>query len=869
MEQKHHNKDYFGTSHLTILIVYTIFSVILIGESLLLGWETWALFLIGAALAASWIIHIRQQMPPETRLWLFAFLMMATAFFYGSHVTSTYDFGLVMSVIILIYVSTGNPGLITLAQVTYYLAMFYDIVTLILSGEKFDGLLITRTMLHVVVITLFSILARRIILKWKEILDKNEEEKAILTENTTRLNDFLANISHEIRTPINAVIGLTGVCVEKETDPEIKRDMLLVTEAGRRVGDQIGDVLDYSEIDMNSLAVNTEDYMLSSLLNDVVMEINPRKPKELELVIDVDPSVPSVMQTDVVKLKKILRHLIENGLKYTKEGGVYVRITSEEREYGINLQIDIRDTGIGMSREELERVFERFYQVNSGRTRSSSGLGLGLSIVNGFVRALKGFMTIDSAPGEGTWVRFSLPQKVVDQKGCMGVNDPGALNLGAYYHFDKFNNPHVRDYYNAMMKDLVLGLRVTMQRTDHMDGLKALTKDTTYTHLFVGKEEYEEDPAFVESLTKDTLVTIVANDDFVLPEGSHARIIPKPFYCFPVIAVLNTNVHDLDDMEEEKLWLGGVKALIVDDEPMNHVVAKGILARYGMEVFSVNSGEESIAFCREKDVDIVFMDHMMPGMDGVEAMQALRSDFSRARKDIPIVALTANAVSSAKEMFLSVGFDGFVSKPIELMELERVLRKVLPKSMIGAVPVDQDDTKKKKEREAKAEEVTLNEPEEQKAAGKYSLLEKLSVDSTQGLFYCQNDPEFYDQLLIQYAQEFPQKEKTLTKAVEEKDLRTYEVTVHAVKSTSKMIGAMHLSDAAKALEDAAKEQKEAVIQKDHSAMLEEYTSVAKAIMDLFGLELKTSEEGSEYEILEFGPEEDEVLEFAPEGGDAS
>jgi signal transduction histidine kinase len=282
--------------------------------------------------------------------------MMATMFFYGSHVTSTFDVGLVMSVLILIFISTGMRGLITLAQITYYITLAYDIYQMITMNEKFDSLVITRTIMHFIVVSVICDIARGIIKKWVGIMTRSEQEKWALAEAAERLNDFLANISHEIRTPINAVIGLTGVCIEKEKDEEIKNDLMSVSSAGMRVGEQISDILDYSEIDRKILVRNEDDYMLASVLNDLVAQLRPYMHQGVELVIDVEPAIPSVMHGDVNKIKRILWHLIMNGLKYTRAGGIYVRIDSIKEEYGINLCIEVTDTGIGMSPSELERV---------------------------------------------------------------------------------------------------------------------------------------------------------------------------------------------------------------------------------------------------------------------------------------------------------------------------------------------------------------------------------------------------------------------------------------------------------------------------------------------------------------------------------
>ena len=490
--------DNFQASHLMLLIGYTILAVILVVESFLMGWEKWALIPITVGMVFSWIFHIRQLLSTNARLWFYAILMMFSFFFYGIHQTSTFDLAVVMSGIMVLYTLTGKKGLINFAVITYYLSMGYAITVMILAGEEFDSLVISRTVMHCLIIFLIGWFSKAIIDKWTQVLDKSKDEIVMLTDATNRLNDFLANVSHELRTPVNAVIGLSGICIDKEEKDDIRRDMISVRNAGRKVAEQIGDILDYSEIDRKNIVVNNEDYILSSILNDLVTEIREYKSKDVELIIDVDPAIPSVMNSDATKIKKILRALISNGLKYTHEGGVYVRISCEEQDYGVNLSIEVTDTGIGMTEEELERVYERFYQVDSGRARLGGGLGLGLSIVSGFVSLLGGFMIIKSKPDVGTTVHVSLPQTVVDASSCMSVNNPDKLCLGAFLHFEKFENPVVREYYNSMVLNIVNGLGIQMHRVDNTDNLKRLKESLPMTHLFVGEEEYCSDIELME-----------------------------------------------------------------------------------------------------------------------------------------------------------------------------------------------------------------------------------------------------------------------------------------------------------------------------------------------------------------------------------
>ena len=834
MHEEYEGNELFRVSQLIILIGYTVFSVMLAIEAFILSWEKWAVALVLISLVIGWLLYLQQRFDSRGRLWIYSVLMMTTFFFYGTHETSTFDLAVVMSVVIALYTMTGIKRLITLCQITYYLTMIYALIAMASHGTHFDTLDLSRILLHLMLIFTAGVLARIIIDKWESMQNESKEEIEFLKDPTDRLDDFLANVSHEIRTPVNAVVGLSGVCIEREKDRGKLEDLKAIQSAGKRVAEQITDILDYSEIDRGILVRYDEDYILESILQDIVTQIRVNKKPETELILDVNPAIPAVMNTDVGKLKRIMWHLIMNGLKYTTEGGVYVRISCSEESYGINLNIEITDTGIGMSPEELSRVRERFYQADSGRSRHEGGLGLGLPITAGFVSLLGGFMTIESERDEGTTVRVSIPQKITDPRTCMNVRRREKLCVGGLFDFDKYRNPHVREYYNRVLGNVVRGLNVQLHRVEKSENLKKLVSSIDITHLFVGAEEYMTDPDYIESLTDEMLVIVVADSDFVLPAGSHIKLMEKPFYCFPVINLLN--MEPGEDEPEIKMICPGIRALVVDDEPMNLIVAKGIFSGYGMNVISAESGEEAIELCKEKHFDIIFMDHMMPGMDGIETVKRLHSEKLNRSADTPVVALTANAVSSAREMFMSAGFDGFVSKPIEITELERVLKRVLPKNAI----------------------VYSEGSGETAAAGdEWAILDNSGVDTERGLYYSQGDEELYKMLLKRFVEESEEKKAALSRAYKDGDYRNYEIFVHALKSTSKMIGALELSDRAKELEELAKAGGQGITGALHDRLMEMYMHVADVIKEaLAGMSDVPS-------VPEDIADEPEVLEFAP------
>ncbi len=858
-------------AHLAMVITVIGFSAVLILLNVMLGWEKWTIPLCVVAGLGCFFMHVLHRPLERQRIFIYSIILMVEMFYYSVNVDTLFDSTPVVAVVIVLVCMTQEPVLTAASIITGYAGMIYHLVAMqITIGIEMTPSNVIRGLWHLLLVAIVAIIATRLVAAVDRLCEGYESKIKRLGEENKSAGDFLANVSHEIRTPINAVIGLTGVVMEQEQDPTIRKSLQSVADAGKRVAEQISDILDYSEIDMKKLAVNTEDYMLSSLLNDLVMEIQPFKPKELELVIDVDPALPAIMRTDVSKLRKILWHLIANGLKYTKEGGVYVRISPIRQEYGMNLYIEVEDTGIGMTEAEMERVFERFYQGNSGRTRSTNGLGLGMAIVSGFTSALGGFFTISSKPGVGTRVHVSIPQEVRDISECMSVRNREKLCLGAFLHFEKYQNPSVREYYNMMIKRMVQGLRLPMHRVETLENLEKLLSTISFTHLFVAEEEYMTDPELMEELSKKMVVILVANPGFPVRPGSKIRLLQKPFYCFPVISALN--ISSPDEIEEEgRMYCHGVRALVVDDEPMNLTVAIGILARYGIEVTTAPSGQDAITLCKEQEFDIVFMDHMMPEMDGIEAMHRIRNEMEKERKILPIVALTANAVSTAKEMFLNEGFDGFVSKPIELTELERVLKKVLPRAMV---------TYEKPEQDAPATQGSVNTaPAEPTAEDPYGTLSALGIETAKGLHYCQDDAEFYRTLLNQFATDAKEKRAEAAAFYEGKNWKSYAIIVHALKSTAKMIGAMTLSDQAKALEDAAKREQGDFIAENHQDTMALYETVSEGILRWLGggdssreesdtLEFAPAGETDDNAVLEFAPEEknapEELLEFAPE-----
>ena len=844
------------STHLLILLVYTFLTVALIAESFLMGWEKSAVILMIIALAVCWGIHIGEKIQAVARMWIYFTFSMLTCFFYGIHETSVFDLVGLMIVIIILFSFAEKKVFIRLSAATYYMTLIYDLLFVLGNAIELSSLVISRICLHMVIVFLAAYLTETMLNMRNNERGNTEKRIVELEEANRRTEDFLANVSHELRTPINAVTGITAVMIKNETDEEKKSKILSIQQAGYRLFDQIEDILDYTETDTGRLIVSENEYILSSVINDIIVSRRmSNKDDAPELIFDIDAGIPSVLLGDEKKIKKILKHLIDNGIKFTKKGGVYVRVYAIHKEYGVNLCIQVRDTGIGIAEEELGRIKDKFYQSSGGRNRKAGGLGLGLSIVCGMVSAMEGFIQIESTVDIGTTVSVSIPQKVANEAPSLAVDKRDELCLACYLRAEKYKVPEVRSFYDQMISHLVGGLGITLYRIYNSEEMKRFMSMYKITHLFLGKEEYEENKSYIESIDHNMRVVVISDDDDILPQGSSVTLIKKPFYALPVVNILNSGANGEGSREGKYMICPGLKVLVVDDEPMNLMVTRGILKDYQMDVSTAESGRKAISMCGKEDYDLILLDHMMPEMDGIETLKEIRKLNRKSSRECIIIAFTANAVSGARDMFLQEGFDEFISKPVELMELERVLKKSLPKSSYKYV----DKNKKADIIAETVEKHTEQEDSEPGNSVKDELvqdnsvqdnsmmvqLEKAGINTNSGISYCNRDKDFYIELLTSFVDGANSKESELGNFFEKKDMKNYGIVVHALKSTAKMIGADSLSDNAKQAEAAAKADNLEYITAHHEELMMQYGNIVTSICDALGISVNNGQQKEE------------------------
>lgn len=807
--------------YLLLAGIVSAYSAMLALITLIMSWEAWMIPLIVFGAFGIWCLHIGKIGSEALYENLCAGVMLIEFFFFGVHAGSLFEMPAVVCIMILVFSMLDRKSLIYVTMALYIMQLLYHLTSLHNFGYEQEMPDALRLMLGVMVTVGAAALARYRINRRIEAR-KRYENITVQLEAVSRQNaDFLSNVSHELRTPINMVIGISDVALEKAASDEVRTDIQSIKMAGKRLSGQINNILDYTEIVEGTLTSAKEEYMITSVLNDVItMTAMQSSRQRLEIVFDMDLRMPSVLIGDAEKISHVLKILLENSIKFTEEGGINVCLEFRRESYGINLIIDIHDTGIGMSEAQLSKIYDEFYQADTGSSRLSSGLGLGIPIARGLLHSMDGFIHFESKDHEGLQAHITIPQGVADDTPCMSLNNPKKLCIACYFRPDRYSCDEVRRFYDRMILHLIDGLDIEGYQAHNFEGLIKLQKTHRLTHVFITQSEYEENQAYYEELAEKLHVVVIAEKEYALSRDSKLLMIRKPFFALSVVNLLNGEVgengfEEAQNAGRKPFSCAGIRALAVDDEEMNLVVAKGVLGSYGMQVDTCLSGREAVEMCRSTSYDIIFLDHMMPGYDGVETLRRIREINYGTYQDLPVIALTANTISGAREMFRNEGFTEFIPKPIERAVLERVLRRVLPKSTIqyGAEPVAEDSLPAE-------EEVSFNP---------FDVLSEVGINSQMGLDYCCGDENFYIEMLRMFHGQSEAKREEIISLYETENWPDYAVKVHALKSTSLTIGAEELSEEAKALERAGKKEDIEYIRQNHPKLLDMYENVCKSI----------------------------------------
>ena len=610
-------------------------------------------------------------------------------------------------------------------------------------------------------------------------------------------SDFLANMSHEIRTPMNAIVGMAEMALREEDLEMVKTHVRQIKRSSGMLLTIINDILDFSKIESGKMEINMNEYCPMQIIDDIVHILQTRiKGKKVALIVDVDPNLPGKLMSDEVRIKQIITNIANNAIKFTNEGEVLIRVNCVDAGPRMKeLQVSVKDTGIGIKEHDLERIFDSFQQVDSKRNRNIEGSGLGLAISRNLLELMNGKLTVESEYGVGSTFSFTLPQLELTEVEPKRVEHPEEVTA-----LICVNNPYREQ---QMIRDI---LRLGCKAADSCQVDQLADHLGEYSHLFIDYDLLDEE--FIENINRTTGMKVIVVDGYTDMHDCPicgASMVNKPLYSYNIMRILNNEalmIHaDEDELVEIDFEAPDAKILIVDDNEVNLAVCVGLLKPLNVQMDTAISGAEAIDKISNNMYDLIFMDHMMPEMDGIETTHIIRR-MHPEYDDVPIIALTANALENAKGMFLVEGMNDFMPKPIELGVFLNMVKTWLPEDKI--IQLSGDDI------------IVQNEVEEE--------LTIPGID-VKGAVRLLGSVNIYKNVLNQYYKGIEKKRQVISDAYEQGDWDRYTTEVHALKSSSRQIGAVQLGDLAEKLEKAGDAKDILFISENTPELLETYVAL--------------------------------------------
>ena len=491
---------------------------------------------------------------------------------------------------------------------------------------------------------------------------------------------FLVNISHEIRTPLNAIIGTTDLLLDSNASNHIKEKAFNISNSSHALLSITTDLLDFSHMNVDSITPVNVKYDLAFMLNDIINLMSVRLlDSNVEFLADIDPSIQKILIGDSGKIRQIIINMLSNAIKYTKEGFMALIITSEQMsDDEIKLKIKVSDSGIGIRKENLDKIFEPYNRSGEMTDRIIEGNGLGLAFCKKLAGIMGGNIWAESDYGKGSVFFFEVNQKYDkedENERCGSIKNTDDT---VCFYIDRPDEEKNIEKVLSVMN--IKNIKVSSR--DEFVKECGLNK---YTDYFVLADTYE----FIkEKLAESDIdwrkLVIISDCNYSYSGEPIEYVLTKPVSCLNIADLINQTKNFAI---RKQLFEGGfdiekATVMVVDDSIVNLEVAKGILERYNPTVITAYSGAESLMTLQDEHVDCVFLDYMMPGMDGIDTLKAIRALDNPEKSNVPVVVLTANVVSGAREMFMKEGFNDYLSKPIEIDKLEKVLLNNIPSDLV-------------------------------------------------------------------------------------------------------------------------------------------------------------------------------------------
>lgn len=610
-------------------------------------------------------------------------------------------------------------------------------------------------------------------------------------------NNFMSCMSHEIRTPMNAVLGMLYLVQQTRLSYEQEQYILKIQTAATNLLGIINEILDFSKIEAGKMTLEVSDFYLS----DVIRHLSDlfsfsAEQKQIVLFFFLSPHIPNALRGDKLRLSQILTNLIGNAIKFTHTGQVVVYVHLVSAVNGqVSINFIVRDTGVGMSQDQIRHIYEPFRQADDSISRKFGGTGLGLTITKNLLEMMGGSISVESALGLGTTFTFTLNFSQAQQPS----NLPPLNSLKILVVDD---NSTDREFLGNLLTAHTVHMAESGQSAIQ-DIVREATRGMPYDIVFLdwvmpemGGNKFIQHLQHTMAGQKIPIIIVIsAHEVQDLVEqmiNLHISVfLPKPITAFAVqnsiIYALNSArtatlaVHSGDSLKLSKNFMGA-KILLVEDTPANIEVASKILSNMGCKVSVAMNGEEAFTLVQEEDFDLVLMDIHMPVLDGLKATRKIRALPEKKYADLPIIAMTALALDEEKAACYAAGMNAHMAKPFVPKELLALLERYLPTS-VRAI------------QEARSTTENIQKPSEE------DILPPMDgFDTALGLLYLAGNVDMYLQQLKMFSSQYADHAEKIGAALAKGDDEDAKKMAHTLKGVSKMFGAVAVSDACRELE---------------------------------------------------------------------